>query len=162
MRRTYLVRHARATERGRFEQDDALRPLDKKGRAQALWLADELSKSASPPELLLCSPARRCLETLAPFEEQSGVAVKVVEWLAEGEDPLAALECLRAEGSSVVAACTHGDVIWGILEWMARGGVDLGGRPDAGKASVWTLDWPDDSAEGAPLKASYLAPPAHR
>lgn len=160
MRRAYVIRHAKAVERGSFGEDDAKRPLDDKGRRQALWLAAELKESVSPPESLLSSPALRCQETLAPYGQQAGVDLKVVAWLAEGSDPLAALDALRGQPAPVVAICTHGDVIWGVLEWLARGGVDLGERPDAAKASVWTLDWPDDPAEGAPLTASYLAPPS--
>ncbi len=159
MRRAFLVRHGRAGSRTDFAGRDALRPLDAKGRRQALALSRALAGHGAL-DRLLSSPARRCLETLAPLGDLTGRPVEEAGWLAEGSDPLAAVEQLRAIEEAVVVCCSHGDVIWGILEWAARGGVRLGDHPDAAKASTWILDWPDEPAEGVPLRAGYLPPPA--
>ena len=59
-RRLVLVRHAHAAA-GR---DDHERPLDARGRREAAWLADVVSRLAEPPSLVLCSTARRTRETL--------------------------------------------------------------------------------------------------
>lgn len=158
MRRLYLIRHAKAGARDRFAGDDRDRPLSKGGRRQAEDLVDELSGEASPGRVY-SSPARRCSGTVAPLAAALGVELVEAAWLFEGSDPLEALGRLTADEAEVVAACTHGDVVWGILEWLARGGVDLEPRPDAPKASVWVLDWPDTPAEGVPVRATYLAPP---
>lgn len=162
MRRTYLVRHAKALEREQFAGDDGLRPLSPAGRRQAEALVETLATGETVSRRLFSSPARRCLETLGPYAEAAGLSIEVVEWLDEGSDPLWALGQMRQAAEEVVVACTHGDVVWGLIEWLARGGVNLGERPDAQKASAWVLDWPDDSAEGIPLRAGYLSPPRRR
>jgi 8-oxo-dGTP diphosphatase len=168
VRRLYLIRHAKAGDRHGFDGDDSLRPLSRAGREQATLLADLLAGSPHGPEQLapaaaparvLSSPAQRCIETVEPLAERVGVHVEVVDWLAEGSDPNHALGELTALPEEVVAACSHGDVIWGVLEWLARGGVTLASRPDAHKGSTWVLDWPDSPAEGVPVRASYLDPP---
>jgi 8-oxo-dGTP diphosphatase len=158
VRRLYLVRHGKAGDRHRFDGDDRDRPLTTNGLRQAELLAELLAESGAP-DRILSSPAERCRQTVAPLAKQAGRDVELEEWLDEGSDALEALALLTELEEAVVAACTHGDVIWGVLDWLARGGVDLGARPDASKASTWALDWPDSPAEGVPIRASYLPPP---
>lgn len=159
MRRAYLVRHAKAGSRYDFEDEDDLRPLTKRGREQAEALAELLESHGLGAARLLSSPALRCEETLSPLAAALELPVERVEWLAEGSDPMEALGLLQSIDEEVVVASTHGDVIWGILEWLARGGVEIGASPDSAKASTWVLDWPDEPAEGVPVRASYLPPP---
>lgn len=158
MRRAYLVRHAKAGSRSDFDGDDLLRPLNGEGRRQAEAICNLLEPHGLPARLL-SSPARRCVETFEPLAETLQLPIEKADWLAEGSDPMEALEGLRRLEDGVVAVCSHGDVIWGILEWAARGGVEIGQRPDAAKSSAWVFDWPDDSAEGVPVRAAYLEPP---
>ena len=61
----YLVRHARAGERGAWRQDDWLRPLSRAGRAQARGLLGLLRDAAF--DRVLSSPYVRCLETVVPI-----------------------------------------------------------------------------------------------
>lgn len=102
-----LLRHASAGDRDRWEGDDRLRPLDKKGRRQAEALRHALQ--ARGVTRALSSPYVRCTQTVAPL----GLAVEPDERLAEGADPddTRAL-LLQAEGA---VACTHGDVIENIV-----------------------------------------------
>lgn len=159
MRRLYLVRHAKAGDRSRYDGDDLERPLSRPGLKQAQGLVEVLGPGETPPERLFSSPAARCHQTVEPLATALGLKIEEEEYLVEGSDPVAALGRLTAIDNEVLAACTHGDVIWGILEWLARGGVALGVRPDAQKASVWILDWPDAPAEGVPVRATYRPPP---
>ncbi|MHB1986395.1 MAG: SixA phosphatase family protein [Acidimicrobiales bacterium] len=161
MRRAYLIRHGKAGDRDAFIGDDHDRPLTKAGATQAELLAQVLAGSTAPPRRIFSSPARRCRATVAPYAERAALELELVDWLDEGKDALKAVRRLCEIEAEVVAACTHGDVIWGVLEWLALGGVDLGGRPDAPKASIWVLDWPDSSPEGVPVRASFLPPPVH-
>jgi phosphohistidine phosphatase SixA len=149
---TYLVRHAKAEDRHSFGDDDLARPLTRAGLRQAELLGELLGSCDPHPELVLSSPARRCLETLGPLATRLGIPVEVAEWLAEGSDAAEALRRLRGLAAPA-AACTHGDVIWGVLDHLAREGVDLGKRPAAAKGSVWVLS-------SSPLVARYLEPPA--
>src|SRR3954453_420928 len=75
-----LLRHGSAGDRDRWDGDDRLRPLDKKGRRQAEALRDALLARGVPRAL--SSPYVRCTETLAPL----GLDVEPDERLAEGRE----------------------------------------------------------------------------
>ena len=92
------------------------------------------------------SPAVRCRQTVGPLASACKLDVVETEWLDEGSDGDYAFEQLRkltvrldpsSGAGGPVAACTHGDVIWTILERLARLGVDLGrgaGASEHGRA----------------------------
>ena len=102
-----LLRHASAGKREAWSGDDRLRPLDKRGRAQAEALADLLR--ARDVQRVVSSPYLRCTETVAPL----GLEIVLDERLAEGAPLEAALTLLRELDDAV--ACTHGDVIDAVL-----------------------------------------------
>jgi 8-oxo-dGTP diphosphatase len=102
-----LLRHASAGDRDRWEGDDRLRPLDKKGRRQAEALrAIVLARGVTRA---LSSPYVRCVQTVEPL----GLGVEPDDRLAEGADIRATLDLLRDADGAV--ACTHGDVIENVL-----------------------------------------------
>ena len=98
-----LLRHASAGDRKAWSGDDRLRPLDERGRAQAVALCDELR--ARGVKRVFSSPYVRCLQTVAPLE----LEIVPDERLAEGAPIEAARTLLRDLDDAV--ACTHGDVI---------------------------------------------------
>jgi 8-oxo-(d)GTP phosphatase len=102
-----LLRHASAGDREKWIGDDRLRPLDACGRAQALALCDELR--ARGVQRVFSSPYMRCTQTVAPL----GLEIVPDERLAEGAPVEATLALLRDLDDAV--ACTHGDVIEGVL-----------------------------------------------
>jgi phosphohistidine phosphatase SixA len=102
-----LLRHASAGDREKWTGDDRLRPLDARGRAQALALCDELR--ARGVQRVFSSPYVRCTQTVAPL----GLEIVPDERLAEGAPVAATLALLRELDDAV--ACTHGDVIEGVL-----------------------------------------------
>ncbi len=150
----YLVRHAKAVSRERWSEDDVERPLTPRGQTQAVLLAKELgSLDGRTPSRVVSSPAVRCRETVADLAAAIGLRLTKADWLMEGSDPVNALERLRklsrrydpSSGSGgPVTACSHGDVIWGVLDCLARAGVSLGRRPDVPKGGVWLLTFPAD------------------
>ncbi len=90
-----LVRHAWAGERGSVP-DDRARPLDARGRRQALTLPDHLDaglgargrptllvEAARGALVLVSSPLLRCVATLEPLGRRAGVPVTTDERLAE-------------------------------------------------------------------------------
>ena len=145
----YLVRHGKAESRERWQAPDSERPLTKRGIEQARVIASHLGDlEGRQPSRVLSSPAVRCRQTVEPLADASKLEVVQTEWLDEGSEPDYAFEQLRKLAAGLdppsgvggpVAACTHGDVIWGILEHLHRLGVDLGPRPDAPKGSVWII-----------------------
>lgn len=138
--RLYLVRHAKAEARERWPGPETCRPLTSRGRRQAEAIAEELAGARRPPCEIVSSPAVRCGETVEPLATRLELEVETVSWLYEGSDPAAAL-ALLSERASRTVACTHGDVIWGLLELLSGDGVDLGPRPDAPKGGVWRIDY---------------------
>jgi 8-oxo-dGTP diphosphatase len=102
-----LLRHASAGDRAAWTGDDRLRPLDGRGRAQAIALRDTLRGLGV--EHVLSSPYVRCMQTVAPLE----LEIVPDERLAEGAPVAQTLELLR--GLDAAVACTHGDVIEAVL-----------------------------------------------
>ena len=72
-----LLRHANAVAKKAWQEaghdDDRARPLSGQGVAQARMLGDLLATFA--PARVISSPARRCLDTVAPYAERAGVPV---------------------------------------------------------------------------------------
>ena len=113
-----LLRHASAGDRLDWERDDMLRPLDDRGRAQALALRDTLLRRGV--SLVLSSPYVRCSETVAPLAASLGVAVELDDRLAEGAGGAGA-RALLAERDGCVA-CTHGDIVEELIGRTLRKG----------------------------------------
>jgi phosphohistidine phosphatase SixA len=109
-----LLRHGSAGDRDRWEGDDRLRPLDKKGRRQAEALRDILR--ARGVTRALSSPYLRCTQTLAPL----GLEIEPDERLAEGANADAA-RALLLESDGAVAS-THGDVIENVIGFSIKKG----------------------------------------
>jgi phosphohistidine phosphatase SixA len=153
-----LVRHARAVRRAGFEGDDVERPLTVAGRRQAAEVARALA-AAFPLGALLSSPARRCVETLEPLAARTGLSVEILGSLAEGTAPgraWRALGSVAGAGEGAVVACTHGDVLLGILELLRVEGAVLDGELAVPKGSVWVAEDPHDGH----LRLSRLAVPS--
>jgi 8-oxo-(d)GTP phosphatase len=146
-----LVRHARAGRRSDWDGPDDLRPLDKKGRAQAQRLAEVLPVFA--PTAVLSARRTRCEESVAPLAERLGLGVQPLDELGEEEfdaDPeagMAVLERLleprRTPGVTVV--CSQGGAIPAALLSLGvpREGPTKAAAarsfPPAAKGSVWVL-----------------------
>jgi phosphohistidine phosphatase SixA len=109
-----VLRHASAGDRARWQGDDRLRPLDKRGRKQAERLRDVLL--AQGVTRVLSSPYVRCTQTVAPL----GLDIEADDRLAEGASPEGTLELLAGLDGAV--ACTHGDVIEALLGRNLRKG----------------------------------------
>ena len=102
-----LLRHASAGDRDGWEGDDALRPLDERGRRQALTLRKTLGRDVGR---VVSSRYVRCIETVVPLASDLERTIEIDARLAEGADASDALAEL--DGG---VACTHGDVIYALL-----------------------------------------------
>lgn len=76
-----LWRHAEAEDQSASGADSD-RKLTKKGRKDAermaKWLNDHIPKNTE----IICSPAKRCMETVTPLQKLSNAKVNVAEFLA--------------------------------------------------------------------------------
>lgn len=134
----YLVRHAKAGERAKWDGDDRLRPLSKKGWRQAEALAVRLAPLVSSDSLLVSSPYIRCRQTLEPLDRAVALGVRNESCLAEGYDRDGALELLDTLPNGSVM-CSHGDVIPDVMAALQRRGTEFITDPDWRKATVWVL-----------------------
>ena len=143
-----LVRHADAGDRDAWEGPDELRPLDRRGTAQAEALVGLLGDF--DVERVLASPYLRCTQTVEPLARARGLSVEACDALAEGNGR-ESLELVRRLGGAPVVLCTHGDVVGDVLEAMPAPS-----RPPMRKGSVWVLE----AEDGDYVAARYLPPPA--
>jgi len=133
MRPVALVRHGSAGNRAAHVGDDSLRPLDERGQREAKAIAELLS--GRMPLQIRTSPSLRCVQTISPLSDRTGVAAEQLDELAEGADPDPA--ALVEDDGPLLVLCTHGDVIGRLI------GFD---RP-ARKGSVWLCEWDGDRLE---------------
>jgi 8-oxo-(d)GTP phosphatase len=152
-----LIRHAHAGERKKWPGEDALRPLDEQGRAQAERIAAVLATFA--PQRLYAATPLRCKQTLEPLAAALGELPIVLDGaFAEPSDAGSApdkakaaarrLLALRSGGLPVV--CSQGKV----MPWLLA---TLRGEDDpesyrTPKGGGWVLTWSGERLVGlAPL-----------
>ena len=148
MSAAYLIRHAKAKNRAAWEEPDHLRPLTKRGRREAQAIASRLR--GEPLARLVSSPFVRCVQTLEPLALALDLPIETTDVLVEGADGEAAAELLVSLVlSGAIACCTHGDVVFEMMDVVARSGVALGGPRAAPVASIWVLEIADGQFAGA-------------
>lgn len=151
----YVVRHAKAGNRGEWEGPDSLRPLSRKGHKQAERLADQLADRGI--KRVASSPYVRCVETVQPLAARLGVTVETDDALAEGartEDIVRLARELMPENAVV---CTHGDMGPALIEALRRSdGLAVPRHFQFAKGSTWVLE-PD--GHGHFRKGVYLPAP---
>ena len=103
-----LVRHASAGDRDNWVGDDRDRPLDERGRRQALELVDRLASFGI--EEIHTSPYLRCVQTVEPLAAARDLAFRLRGELSEewqARDGEALLRELAVADRDVVV-CGHG------------------------------------------------------
>jgi 8-oxo-(d)GTP phosphatase len=150
----YLVRHAKAGNRKKWEGPDDLRPLSKKGRKQAESLADLLGGRGV--SRVLSSPSVRCVETVQPLADRLELKVEETDALAEGATAEDVVSLAREVAQDAVTVlCTHGDVIPTLLDTLVRtDGLALPGDYPCAKGSTWRLR---ADGSGRFVDAEYIA-----
>ena len=150
----HLVRHAHAGDRTTWAGPDDRRPLSDKGRRQARGLVVLLAGDAI--DSVASSPSLRCVQTVLPLAQARGVRVDEIDLLLEGRDPGEAFRWLQEQAASrSIAACSHGDIIPGVLDLAAAAGAALPPERRWAKGSTWILE----TDGGRWLSGRYLPPP---
>lgn len=95
-----LVRHGKAISRKHWgkKKPDWLRPLARRGQAQAEWLATGLEPWA--PTVVATSPSTRCSQTVEPYAQAHGLSLHGYQVLTE-ESGEVAPEAARAAVESL-------------------------------------------------------------
>lgn len=109
-----LVRHATATKRKDWDDDDTDRPLAPGGTESAARLVEVLR--ALGVDRVLSSDAERCRATVAPYAEAAGLDLEIHPEISErgyDDDPAAMLGMASKAWSTghVTAVCSHRPVL---------------------------------------------------
>jgi len=148
----YLVRHAQAGVRTQWKDKDRKRPLDGRGRKQAIDLA--LVLQAIPVTRILTSDFQRCLQSAKPLVNAIRVPAGTDRRLSVGGSPADVLKLVRELKGETAVIVTHGEVIGPLIDSLASDGVDLDGPLQWKKGSVWVLQ----ARKGKIRSARYLPP----
>lgn len=139
-----LVRHADAGDRTTYKGPDYRRPLSQKGSWQAAQIALELTPLN--PTQILTSRSVRCFSTVTPLAKATCLEIHECDELFEGSDPREAWNVLITSmnnGAGTLVACSHGDVIPGIIGLLADAGLRFDSPPKIKKASMTILKLKD-------------------
>jgi exopolyphosphatase / guanosine-5'-triphosphate,3'-diphosphate pyrophosphatase len=149
----FLVRHAKALKRSRWDGPERLRPVTRSGHEQARRIAALLEEARV--ERVVSSPFLRCRQTLEPLAATRGLPLEIDERLAEGERIDKALDLLGELDARSTAICSHGSVIPALLCELEERGARLEDELRCEKGSIWVLRGPEEAP-----RASYVPPPA--
>ena len=146
--KVYLVRHAHAGQRS-HDGRDIYRQLSPEGQQRATDLVQVLADR--PVDVVMSSPATRCVQTLEPLAAARELALVECQELWEGSLITDAIGALEAADAEVVAACSHGDIIPGLIDTLASRGASIAGR-GCELGSIWVLEYEN----GQWTSASYV------
>jgi 8-oxo-(d)GTP phosphatase len=149
----FLLRHAAAGDRTKWDGVDAIRPITKKGKRQALAIADYLVGAGI--ERIYSSPYTRCVQTVEPLADAIGAKVLEHDALAEGPDIDGAYDLADNLVGYNAVLCTHGDVIPAVINRMMWAGLTLESRFYCSKGSIWEVGLDG----GRFTTARYVPPP---
>ena len=160
-----LIRHADAGSRRDWTGDDRERPLTEGGARQARDIARVLAQRK--PMLIATSPYQRCLQTVVPLAQVSGLPVVPVDDLGVQGAPHAGrtLRALarsgtgprlaRAADDRVIAVSTHGEVIAAGLRSTGAAELADGAEIPGPKGGTWFLCFTGEVV----VRAELLPPP---
>lgn len=157
-RRVLYIRHGKAMDRDSWGQDDALRPLARKGNKQAKALRRELE--GYRVQAVASADPVRCVSTVEPLANSLDLEVLTDPNLGDAaveHSPRTVMEALvKASSSPVSVVGSQGVVIPAVLTGLSK---DAGFEIEdlrVKKSSVWVLHF---GADDTLLGADYLASP---
>jgi phosphohistidine phosphatase SixA len=148
-----VIRHAKAGSREKWAGDDRKRPLTKKGIKQAQDIVEVLSPY--PVASIFSSHYLRCVQTVQPLARRLRLKVDESVSLAEGHGLAGLHEFLDDGDLDNAVLCTHGDIVWELVEDMVKRKILRAGEGGFDKGSTWILH-----IDGSKIaKARYLPAP---
>jgi 8-oxo-dGTP pyrophosphatase MutT (NUDIX family)/broad specificity phosphatase PhoE len=147
-----LVRHGHAGKRDAFPGDDAARPLDDRGRAEADGLSPLLALFA--PQRIHSATPLRCRQTVAPLAARRDLPVTADPAFDEPGNPdelsdrveRAAARLRELAGGDRTVVCSQGKVIPGLLALLDGRGDPTSFRTP--KGTGWVLSFAGDRLIG--------------
>jgi len=156
--RLTLVRHAFAGHKREWHGPDSERPLDERGRREAVALSSLLARH--PVGRIVSSPALRCRQTVQPLADLLDLDVET--WSDLGPDGAASgivTGCFAHPAFDDAVLCTHGELLQPLLrlEGIHRAVRNrrLSKAALLTKGTAWRLHLDDD---GQVTKLVHLVP----
>jgi len=138
-----LVRHAQAERKARWNREESLRPLSRRGELQAAALVRILAKDDVAQAW--SSPTVRCRQTLAPLAAERGLEVR--------DHPLLAKEA-RPDSVLPWVLCTHGEVFEALLRVGRESGLVVARAMVTEKGAAWRVIGHQDGS----MEMEYVPP----
>jgi len=114
-----VIRHGSAGDSESWPGEDALRPLDVRGRRQAQALVDELAPF--DVDRIISSPLARCVETVEPLARARDVELETSDVLAEGSGPERVWDLILGLDGQAAVICGHGPELQPIFRKIKKG-----------------------------------------
>ena len=151
----YLLRHADAGDSAAWTDDDANRPLSKKGRGQARRLGNLLADLGVRPDRILTSPRVRAQETAKLVGKRVGRGPVVDDRLDWGFDAAALASMLQeqAEGDTSLMLVGHDPVFSDLASWLVGAPLALA------KGALVRIDLADGKPGEAAGALRWFLPP---
>lgn len=116
------LRHGKAVSPGTWDGPDATRPLLHRGIEEATSIAPAIAAWA--PQKLISSTATRCLATIEPLAELTGLEVRAISAISQdayedGTSKVKKVVRKRLEKRMPVVLCSHGPVLPQIIDAIA-------------------------------------------
>jgi 8-oxo-dGTP diphosphatase len=134
----YLLRHATAGNRAKWEGHDENRSLTKKGWREAEAIAASLADAGI--ERILSSPYERCVQSVKPLAKLVGAPIETTPLLAEEPDLDATYALVDGLVGANAVISSHGDVIPALINRMMWAGLSLESRFYCSKGSIWAVE----------------------
>ena len=147
-----LLRHTTAGDRTKWIGPDRDRPLTKKGRREAVAIAESLA--AAGIERIVSSPYDRCVQSVEPLAKLTGARIEISDDVAEESDLDAAYALVDGLVGANAVICSHGDVIPALINRMMWAGLSLSSRFYCSKGSIWEVE-----VDGGKFTTGHYVPP---
>jgi broad specificity phosphatase PhoE len=148
----FLVRHADAGDKHRWQGPDSLRPLSLAGEGEAAGLVFGLDDY--PIWRILTSPTLRCHQTVQPLARDRRLRIEREPAFGVDADLAPVLALLQDPRLQDTVICTHGEVIGQVLTRLVTDGLAVDQPLRWPKGSTWLLD----GVNGRLTHARYLPP----
>jgi 8-oxo-dGTP diphosphatase len=118
-----VARHGKAVPPGTWDGPDSTRPLMHRGTDQAATIAPAIAAFA--PEKIISSSATRCVATITPLAELTGLPIKQTAAISQdayeyGQSSVPEVVAKRLKRRDSVVLCSHGPVIPQIVREVAH------------------------------------------
>jgi 8-oxo-dGTP diphosphatase len=102
-----------------------------------------------PISAIYSSPFLRCVQTVQPLAKARKLPLKQTPALAEGKGLAGAMQIMGDPKLKRAVLCTHGDIVWELVEELVNRKIVKAGEGGYDKGSTWVVEVEGGSFVGA-------------